>query len=229
MDALRISDDVLRWAAEQAGESVETLAESVVKRSKDRERFVSGELTFAQVVKLAKRIRIPAGLLFLESPPEIDRPTIPDLRQSPNADPLSEDFFELLEDIKRKQDWFKQYLVEQQAEPNPIVGCFNPGAQLDSNAVAKDMRDRLGITPVSRAACPNTEGWFSHLAGKAESVGVLVMKSGIVRSNTKKPLSTAEFRGFALTDPIAPLVFVNGKDFETAWVFTLAPTSPRFE
>jgi hypothetical protein len=66
MDALRISDDVLRWAAEQAGESVETLAESVVKRSKDRERFVSGELTFAQVVKLAKRIRIPAGILFLE-------------------------------------------------------------------------------------------------------------------------------------------------------------------
>ncbi|MBX9835384.1 MAG: hypothetical protein K2X65_04325 [Burkholderiaceae bacterium] len=35
------------------------------------------------------------------------------------------------------------------------------------------------------------------------------------------PLRVSEFRGFALVHPVAPAVFINGKDAAAAWIFTL--------
>ena len=49
-----------------------------------------------------------------------------------------------------------------------------------------------------------------------------MLRSSYVGSNTTRPLDKAEFRGFALVDPLVPVVFINAGDYKSAQIFTLA-------
>lgn len=219
MDTLDVSPAVLDWAASQAGKTLEALAEEIVA-VRNRERFLAGKLTVRQLEKVASITSTPFGYLFLDQPPEVQKPKLPDMRQVVNPAPFGRDFFEVLEDIQNKQGWYLDYLRDVGADPLEFVGRFGRNAK--PNIVAEDIARTAGINAETRMGAKNPEEYYRALAEKFESIGILVFKSGIVKSNTKKGLSVTEFRGFAICDPLAPVVFINGKDAEAAWIFTLA-------
>ncbi|MGH1511297.1 ImmA/IrrE family metallo-endopeptidase [Ralstonia solanacearum] len=221
MEALTLSREVLDWAAAKAGETLLSFAEDVAKREKDRALIANGRLTIPQAEKLAKRARIPFGHLFLSKPPAIERPRIPDLRQLQSAAPLSDDFYETLEDVLAKQQWFAEYLVEVGAADLPFVGRFGADAKKNADDIADDIRRELGISDDDRRKSSDASSYFSTLSAKAEARGVLVFKTSYVKANTRRPISEKEFRGFAVAHKLVPLVFVNGRDAEVAAVFTL--------
>lgn len=219
---LTLSPTMLHWAASRIGWSLNDLAEEIVAPSKVKS-FLEGKLTPRQAEKVATATRVPFGYLFLDSPPKLERPKIPDLRQLPSAEPLSDRFFETLEDIERKQYWAATQLHEVDAAPPSFVGKFK-GIGKDAKAVslvAADIVSVLKLTQADRIGTANPEAYYSLLSDRIEDAGAFVFKSGIVGSNTHRPLSVDQFRGFAIADALVPAIFVNGRDFPSAWVFTL--------
>lgn len=82
--------------------------------------------TFRQAQTLAKKLCIPLGFLFLAHPPEEKLP-IPDLRNVGGhlASDFSIEMHNLLADVLRKQDWYRDYLLEQGIEVLPFIGRFS--------------------------------------------------------------------------------------------------------
>lgn len=89
-------------------------------------------------------------------------------------------------------------------------------------AAATAIREALSFRIDERKQLSTWEDALRRFVDQAESLGILVMTSGVVGSNTHRILDPKEFRGFVLVDPIAPVVFINGTDSKAAQMFTLA-------
>jgi Zn-dependent peptidase ImmA (M78 family) len=219
MASLSISPDVLAWAAAKLGTSVRGLAEEMAAASKV-ESFASGQLSAGQVSELASRLGVPFGFLFLPSPPGERAVALPDLRQTVGPEPLDRSFIETLDDIELKRTWFAAHLRDSGIDGPDFVGRF-AGKQVLAKVVADDIRATLKLTPDDRRESRTYAGFYELLANRFESAGVLVFRSGVARGNPHRPLSVTQFRGFAICDPLVPVIFVNGRDAEPAWIFTL--------
>ncbi len=221
METLQISPSILRWAANKRGLSLNALVDLLEKPAK-HDALIAGKLTISDTEKLAKKTHIPFGYFFLDTPPTLEERKLPDLRQIPNPEPLSIDFFEVQDDILRKQQWYLEYLQEHGAQKLDFVGKYTFKANLLPEQIAADIQKTLGLSEKELKQCKDYNAYYSLLSEKAESIGILVFKNGIVKGNPHRSLSVDEFRGFAIADPLVPVIFINGKDTEAAWIFTLA-------
>jgi len=223
MTTALVNRSILSWARERAGFGLEELADKLGNKVEKLILWESGKAkpTFKQAQDLANTLHIPFGFLFLAHPPAEPLP-IPDLRTIGNqsADRISLDLRDLVNDVLRKQDWYRDHLIEEGSERLPFVGRFGLDDSVD--AVAADVTATLALSIADRVMARDFEAFLGLLMDKAEAVGIWVMRSGIVGNNTHRGLDVEEFRGFAICDDLAPVVFINGKDAKAAQVFTLA-------
>jgi Zn-dependent peptidase ImmA (M78 family) len=170
---------------------------------------------------LAQRTYTPFGHLFLTTPPEDNLP-IPDfrtLRDAPVQRP-SPDLLETVYQMQRRQAWMRDFLVE---EGEPALGFIGSATMEQApERISQDMRRVFGFAEGWAAQERTWTEALMHLRQKIEEVGVLIVFNGVVGNNNRRKLKPDEFRGFALCDSHAPLIFINGADFKAAQMFTLA-------
>jgi Zn-dependent peptidase ImmA (M78 family) len=169
----------------------------------------------------ARATSTAVGFLLLPEPPELPLP-IPDFRAAPGRRfaPVSPDLLDTIYLCEERQEWYRNYSLVMEAESLDFVASAN--VDEDVVDVADRMRTALSFDLDTRRGFSSWSEAFGELSQRAEQVGVLVMVSGIVGSNTHRVLDPNEFRGFALVDDRAPVVFVNGADTKAAQIFTLA-------
>lgn len=217
-----ITPDVLIWARERAQFTVDMLSAKLPTKTEKLKAWETGELkpTFKQAQNLAKKLHIPFGYLFLSQPPQEKLP-LPDLRTLGNKEPesISPNFRKLLNDIKLKQEWYREYAIENREEPFKYLGSFSVNDKIEE--VAHSIQHALNITDKERKKSFKRADYLKLLTQKIEALGILVMRNSIVGSNTHRPLKVDEFRGFAISDKYAPLIFLNSSDANNAKIFTL--------
>ncbi len=219
MTRVSINPELLHWARERSGISQENLA----AKFKRLPEWESGKTrpTLKQVEAFARAVHVPVGYLFLREPPD-ERLPIADFRTAEDAAQAkaSPNLIDTLYAMQRRQAWLREHLLENEAEPL----AFAASARLadDPGAVGREMRRTLGLDDGWAAGVRTWQDAVNELRRMIEQLGVMAVINGVVGNNTHRRLNVGEFRGFALTDRYAPLIFVNGADAKSAQMFTLA-------
>jgi Zn-dependent peptidase ImmA (M78 family) len=214
-----VRPELLRWARERARLDMASLAHRFPRLAE----WERGEEcpTLKQLEELAKATHTPVGYLFLPRPP-IEQVPIPDFRTigGERDQRPSPDLLDTLYLCQQRQEWYRDFVRSGGEDPLPFVGSADVSSDVVTTAAT--MRHTLGFGLEERRRMPTWEAALRRFIEQADAVGVLVMVNGVVGNNNHRKLDPEEFRGFALADALAPLVFINGADTKAAQMFTLA-------
>ena len=218
MNRAVVNPEILRWAGRRAGLATDNLRAKFPKVS----NWFEGDLspTLKQLEAFAQATHTPIGFFFLPDPPHIELP-IPDFRtmQAGGAPEPSPDLLDTIYLCQQRQDWYRDYARLYGEDPHAWIGQGQAGH--DVVETANTLRNLIGFDLLQRQRLPSWAEALRQLIDLIEQAGVLVMISGVVGSNSHRKLAPEEFRGFALVDPLAPVIFVNGADSKSAQMFTL--------
>lgn len=217
-----ITPQILRWARARAQLPAGDVAKAA---GVDVDKFLGWERgdskpTLRQAQRVANKLNIPFGYLYLSEPPMLDAP-LTDFRKLPNAEQfaMSTDLYDLLQQTVRKQEWYSDYLITQDADRLTYVSSFD--IQDDLHDVAEDIVLQIGIDDALRNEARDHAHFIRLLIENCTNSGITVLRTSVVGNNNNRGISVDEFRGFAISDPFAPFILINSKDAKAAQVFTI--------
>jgi Zn-dependent peptidase ImmA (M78 family) len=219
MNRVAIQPKLLRWACERAGFDRADLEHKFPQLAAWVDR--TAQPTLKQLEAFAKATYTPVGYFFLPEPP-VEKIPIPDFR-APGNERIGHPSPDLLDTIyvcQQRQEWFRSYARSMGEGPLAFVGSSR--VQDEIVPTAARIRSALGFDVNERRRMPTWTDALRHFIEQADGLGILVMCNGVVHNNNYRHLDPQEFRGFAMADDLAPLVFINGADTKAAQMFTLA-------
>jgi len=208
--------DVLRWARERAGLSVEDVA---ARLKKEAETVVAWEAgsdapTFRQLEKLAESIyHRPIALFFFPEPPQEPDPAS-EFRTLPETEieKLHPDTrFALREGLA-----FRESLLELTDGKNPAERLITADirARTDQRVeqLAKKVREYLGVTLEDQFAWRSTAEALKNWRRVVEEAGVFIFK---------RSFDQPDVSGLCLSDKAFPLILVNNSTAHSRQIFTV--------
>jgi Zn-dependent peptidase ImmA (M78 family) len=214
-----VNPELLQWARERAGMDTASLA----RRFPRLDEWESGaeRPTLKQLEDFARATHAPIGFLFLAEPP-VETVPIPDFRtvRDQRVGRPSPDLLDTIYICQQRQEWYRDFARSEHEPPLSFVGSLTTATSVDEAAtrISRDLRFDVD----ERRHAPTWTEALRRFIARADEAGVLVMVNGVVGNNNRRKLNPEEFRGFALADDLAPLVFINGSDSKAAQMFTLA-------
>lgn len=226
---MSVNPAILVWARETAGLSVPGAADALGikpaygRTAEERLRaYESGDAEVSRTLlsKMVKLYRRSLLTFYLAMPPQ-KAYRGEDFRTLPEGRPPSEDarVDALLRDIKVRQSVVRSVLEdEEDREPRTFVGS----ATVDQGraTVAQSVAQVIGFNVQTFRNQGNSDNAFKWLRAKVETTGVYVLLLGNLGTH-HTAIDVTVFRGFALSDLIAPFIVINDQDAKSAWSFTL--------
>ena len=228
----RVNPNILRWARETAGLTLEEAADKValnkVRGVPGAERlaaYESGERepSRALLLRMTKQYRRPLLAFYMSDVPRIG-PRGQDFRTLPPGHSRTQDALvdALIRDLRARQEMVRAILEdEEEAARLPFVGSMTMDDGPD--AVLQSVKETLNLDLAqyrSGGQVNRTPNGFDYLRRQAEQAGIFVLLIGNLGSHHTN-IDVEMFRGFALADEVAPFIVINDLDAETAWSFTL--------
>lgn len=219
---VNVNPEVLMWAVDYSQKGMEAFEKKFTMFPRWLDQ--SEQPTVKQLEDMARFAYVPFGYLMLSKKPDIKIRKIEDFRTSHNcgfhtSGEYSAELRDTIIDIRRRQEWLREYKEEQEYAPIPFIGSIH--TDLIDEAVVEKICKELRLPVDWRDRIDSKQAAFHYFLDIIESKGVVVFVNGIVGNNTHRKLRVEEFRGFALSDKLAPVIFINGSDAPAARLFTL--------
>lgn len=224
-----VNHENLVWARMTAGLEVsDELAKKIFGDSKSRsakeklELVELGELkpSRAQLSKMAKLYHQPLLALYLNKPPQRgnrgkDFRTLSQRSVDPKGNARLDI---LLRNVIAAQSLVRDLLEEEELDPLPFVGSasFPP----NEHKLATEIIHTLDFSLTEFRSKTTIREAFAYLRNCIESRRVFVLLLGEIDHLHTTSIPVDVFRGFTLSDSLAPFIVINRKDAKSAWSFT---------
>lgn len=212
-----INRNMLVWAYQRAGFDEEKATEVFPELT----LWLSNEKvpTLSKLQKFADKFHVPFGYLFLQQAPDENIPFPMFRGEAGRSNHFDLDVFDIAMNILNRQEWLKEYLVNNGIETCRFVGSINQGTPV--NETVSRLRDILELEPRWTFGLRSHDVAVNILTQRLEDAGVFLTFSGIVGNNTHRKLNVEQCRGFTLVNDIAPYIYINSSDSKSAQMFTL--------
>jgi Zn-dependent peptidase ImmA (M78 family)/transcriptional regulator with XRE-family HTH domain len=224
-----VNPEILIWARETAGLTLEEASRKLginkARGKKPVERLQAlenGDVTPSRtlLLKMTKQYRRPLIVFYMDNPPrKANRGQ--DFRTLPDRYPdITKGLVDaLIRDVQARQNILRAALEEDDDMALlPVVGSM----KLEDGvaAVNRSIKEFIGFNLGVFRAQSSHDDAFKYLRTQVEKSGIYVILIGNLGSH-HTALDVNVFRGFALSDKLAPIVAINDKDARAAWSFTL--------
>jgi len=225
----RVNPEILRWARETAGFTLEEATNRLdIQEAKgipavDRLAALEAgdkEPSRPMLVKMANRYRRPLLVFYMANPPRRgnrgqDFRTLPE-EYSATTDAEVD---ALIRDVQARQSLVRAALEdEEEAEPLTYVGSMDVTDGVLPLVESIQTTIHFDLAEFHSQSSPGDA--FKYLRSRVEEIGVFVLLIGDLGSY-HTAFDVNVYRGFSLSDDVAPFIIINDRDAKSAWSFTL--------
>lgn len=224
-----INPEILVWARETAGFSLDEAAKKLnikptmqMSAEKRLEALESGRIkpSRAMLKNMSQIYRRPLIAFYLEKPPKKanrgqDFRTLSGKYTEVNTGLIDA----LIRNIKARQSILRSVLEDdEEIKPLTFVGSMKIEDGVDE--IAKTITETTSFSLKRFQEQRNQKDAFNYVRNLIENIGVYIILMGDL-GNYLSSFDLELFRGFSISDELAPFIVINNKDSKAAWSFTL--------